>query len=73
MLDERIWDEFPNLKRWVDEVGERPAVITGRRVARELGKRELTKAEEKARRELLFNQTNEKVRAAREAAARAKA
>ena len=73
MLDEAIWDEFPSLKRWVDEVGERPAVVTGRRVARELGKRELTEEEEKARRELLFNQTNEKVRAAREAAARAKA
>ncbi len=73
MLDERIWDEFPSLKRWVDEVGERPAVVTGRRVGRELGKRELTEEEEKARRELLFNQTNEKVRAAREAAARANA
>ena len=33
--------------------------------------RELTPEEEKARRELLFNQTNEKVRQAREAAARA--
>ncbi len=73
MLDESMWDEFPSLKRWVDEVGERPAVVTGRRVGRELGKRELTEAEEKARRELLFNQTNEKVRAAREAAARANA
>ncbi len=73
MLDEAIWDEFPSLKRWVDEVGERPAVVTGRRAGRELGKRELSEAEEKARRELLFNQTNEKVRAAREAAARTKA
>jgi hypothetical protein len=39
-------------------------------VGRELGKRELSEAEEKARREILFNQTNDKVRKAREAAAK---
>lgn len=71
LIDESVWEDFPNLKRWVDEIGERPAVDKGRHVGRELGKRELTEAEEKARRELLFNQTNEKVRAAREEAAKA--
>lgn len=69
-IDEQMWETFPNLKRWVDEVGERAAVEKGRNVGSDLGKRELTEAEAKARRELLFNQTNEKVRKAREEAAR---
>ena len=71
LVGEAVWEGVPNLKRWVDEVAARPAVDKGYRVGRELGKRELTEAEEKARRELLFNQTNEKVRKAREAAAQA--
>ena len=70
MIDESAWETFPNLKRWVDLVRSRPAVETGYRVGRDLGSRELTEEEEKKRRELLFNQTNEKVRAAREEAAR---
>ena len=72
MLDEQVWEKFPNLKRWVDEVAARPAVAKGWTVNREWGQKKLTDAEEKARRDLLFNQTNEKVRAAREAAARAR-
>ncbi len=71
IVDENAWEAFPNLKRWVYEVGDRPAVETGRRVGQDLGQRELTDEEEKARRDLLFNQTNEKVRAARAAAVQA--
>jgi len=73
LIDERVWDDFPNLKRWVDEVAARPAVQKGRKAGGELGKQERTEAEEVARRELLFNQTNDKVRSAREAAAKANA
>jgi GST-like protein len=68
--DGEVWKRFPNLKRWVDEVGARPAVQTGRRHHKEWGDRELSEEEQQRRRELLFNQTNESVRAAREAAAK---
>jgi GSH-dependent disulfide-bond oxidoreductase len=71
LIDESLWTKFPSLKRWVDEVGARPAVQRGRKVGSELGKRQLTEDEERARRELLFNQTSDKVRSAREEAARA--
>ena len=70
LIDEAVWTKFPHLKRWVDEVGARPAVQKGRDVRRDLAERKLTEDEEKARRELLFNQTNDKVRLARETAAK---
>ena len=73
LIDEAVWDNFPNLKRWHDDINDRPAVQRGRYVAKELGERKLTEVEEQARRELLFNQTNEKVRKLREAAARSSA
>ena len=69
-IDEAMWESFPNLRRWVDQVHARQAVEIGRRVGRDLSRREFTEAEEKARRELLFNQTHDKVRSAREASAR---
>jgi len=71
LIDEAAWTKFPHLKRWVDAVGARPAVQKGREVRRELSERKLSEEEEKARRALLFNQTNDKVRQAREAAAKA--
>jgi len=70
LIDESIWTSYPHLKRWVDDVGARPAVDKGFRVHREWGRRELSPEEEKRRRELLFNQTNDKVRVAREEAVR---
>ena len=73
LIDESVWENYPHLKRWVDEVAARPAVDKGYRVGRELGKKERTPEEEEARKNLLFNQTNEKVRAAREEAARSAA
>jgi GST-like protein len=71
LIDESMWETYPNLRRWVKQVAARDQVQAGRKVGESLGKRELTEAEEKARRDLLFNQTNESVRAAREAAAQA--
>jgi len=68
--DGEMWETNPHLKRWVDEVAARPMVQKGRAVGEELGKAERTEEEEKVRREMLFNQTNAKVRAAREAAAK---
>jgi GST-like protein len=71
LIDPGVFASFPHLGRWVKEVGARPAVETGRRHHREWGERKLSEDEQKRRKELLFNQTNEKVRAAREAAAKA--
>ena len=73
LIDDAVWGKFPHLKRWVDDVGARPAVQKGRNVHKEWGERQMTEAEETARREILFNQTNDKVRKAREDAARASA
>ena len=70
LIDENIWSAFPNVKRWVDLVGERPAVQRGKAMAKELGEKERTPEEEEIRRDILFNQSNDKVRAAREAAAK---
>ena len=70
LLEDKGLEAFPHLKRWVDAVGARPAVEKGWQVARELREQTLTPEQEKARRELLFNQTNASVRAAREEAAR---
>ena len=71
LVDENVWTNFSNLKRWVDEVAKRPAVQKGFQLGKELGERQLTEEEQKRRKEILFNQTNEKVRAARQAAANA--
>jgi GST-like protein len=71
LIDEKVWASFPHLERWVGEVAKRPAVEKGRRLHQEWGERQLSEEEQKRRREILFNQTNEKVRAAREAAANA--
>lgn len=70
MLDEEAWEKYPNVSRWVRDVRSRPAVEKGFRAGKELGEKKLTEEQEKARRELLFNQTNDKVRAAREEAVR---
>ena len=69
--NENMWTTFPDLKRWIDLVGSREAVEVGRKVGAELGKQERTEAENQRRRETLFNQTHEKVRLARAAAAKA--
>ena len=71
LIDDAVWGKFPSLKRWVDVVGERPAVQAGRNLHKEWGERKLTEEQEKARRELLFNQSNDKVRKAREDAFKA--
>ena len=70
-LGEEMWEPNAHLKRWVDEIRERPAVERGFRAHRDWGRRELTEEEEKARRALLFNQDAGTVREAREQAARA--
>ena len=72
LVDDTVWEKYSHLKRWVDEVGARPAVQKGREVHRDWSERQLTPEQEKARRELLFNQTNDKVRHAREQAAQAR-
>ncbi len=73
LLGEDFLAPFPHVARWLAQVGARPAVQKGRYVGKELGEAKRTEEQEKARRELLFNQTNEKVRKARELAARGQA
>lgn len=70
LLEDNTWETYPHLKRWVDLVGSRPKVVIGQKAGADFGNKELTEAEEKSRREILFNQTNEKVRKAREEAAK---
>ena len=71
LIGEGTTAQFPHLERWLAEVGARPAVQKGRNLYKEWAERPLTEEQEKTRRALLFNQTNDKVRAAREAAAKA--
>ncbi len=73
LMGEETWVTFPNLKRWVDEVGARPAVQKGRAVGKEWSEKQLSPEEQERRKAILFNQTNDTVRAAREAAAKAAA
>ena len=70
MIYDGAWEKVPNLSRWSYEVGERTAVAKCFRMHSDWGKRERTEEEEKARRELFFNQDSEKVRQFREAAAK---
>jgi GST-like protein len=73
LIDDSLWGTFPNVKRWVDELWGRPAVQRGFDVGKEWRERQRTPEEEEKARAVLFNQTNESVRAAREAAAKASA
>jgi GST-like protein len=67
-LEPAVWTTFPHVKRWIDLVGARPAVLKGRNLHKEWGEHKYSDEEAQARRNLLFNQTNDKVRAAREQA-----
>ena len=73
LINEQMWEKFPSIKYWVDHLRKRPALYKAYHVGRDLAQRKLSDEEERARRELMFNQTSEKVRAAREQAARANA
>jgi GST-like protein len=71
LIDDTYWESFPNVKRWVDELWQRPAVERGFNVGKEWRDRQRTPEEEEKARAVLFNQTSASVRAAREAAAKA--
>ena len=68
LFGDEVWQEFGNLARWREQLRERPLLEKGFQKCRELGEREISEEEAGKRRELLFNQTNEKVRSAREEA-----
>jgi GST-like protein len=70
LIDDALWESFPNVKRWVDELWKRPAVERGFNVGKEWRDRQRTPEEEERARAILFNQTSASVRAAREAAAK---
>ena len=65
-----MWEKFPNLKRWAYELRGRPALERGYRAGRNLRVQEISEEQKKARQSVMFNQDSEKVRLAREAAAR---
>lgn len=66
LIDEHADAHFPNMTRWLLEVGQGPAVQRGFSAGRELGQGPRTEAQEQGRRGLLFNQSNDKVHIARE-------
>ena len=70
MLGKEMWEKFPNLKRWAYELRGRPALERGYRAGRDLRVQEISEEQKKARQSVMFNQNSEKVRLAREAAAR---
>ena len=47
-------DEFPNVKRWLEEIGERPAVKKAMAMGPEFREDRLISAEEQARRRTLL-------------------
>ncbi len=53
---EQTLDNKPNLARWLDEVGARPAVQKGKAVAEEMRNRKRTKEEQDKSDKLLFDQ-----------------
>ena len=70
IIGDHVWDEFQSLARWRSQLRDRPRLEKGYFVGRELSEQEWTPEEEEKRRAILFNQTNERVRIAREEALR---